>query len=140
MRDLTRKSQPANIEDIIAIVALYRPGPMENIPKYIASKKGEEQPEFLHELVTPITADTYGVIIYQEQVLQIAQTLAGYSLGEADILRKAMGKKIKAEMDQQRERFVTGAVEKGVEKNQASFIFDLVAKFAGYGFNKAHSA
>ncbi|MDH3743197.1 MAG: DNA polymerase III subunit alpha, partial [Hyphomicrobiales bacterium] len=140
MRDLTRKSQPANIEDIIAIVALYRPGPMENIPKYIASKKGEEQPEFLHELVTPITADTYGVIIYQEQVLQIAQVLAGYSLGEADILRKAMGKKIKAEMDQQRERFVTGAVEKGVDKKQASFIFDLVAKFAGYGFNKAHSA
>ena len=140
MRDLTRKSQPANIEDIIAIVALYRPGPMENIPKYIASKKGEEKPEFLHDLITPIVADTYGVIIYQEQVLQIAQVLAGYSLGEADILRKAMGKKIKEEMDKQRERFVSGAIEKGVEKAQAQFIFDLVAKFAGYGFNKAHSA
>ncbi len=140
MRDLTRKSQPNNIEDIIAIVALYRPGPMENIPKYIASKKGEEKPEFLHELITPIVSDTYGVIIYQEQVLQIAQVLAGYSLGEADILRKAMGKKIKAEMDKQRERFVSGATGKGVEKKQAEFIFDLVAKFAGYGFNKAHSA
>jgi DNA polymerase-3 subunit alpha len=140
MRDLTRKSQPSNIEDIIAIVALYRPGPMENIPKYIASKKGEEKPEFLHDLVTPIVADTYGVIIYQEQVLQIAQVLAGYSLGEADILRKAMGKKIKEEMDKQRERFVSGAVEKGVDGPRAEFIFDLVAKFAGYGFNKAHSA
>ncbi|MGI9464023.1 MAG: DNA polymerase III subunit alpha, partial [Aestuariivirgaceae bacterium] len=140
MRDLTRKSQPSNIEDIIAIVALYRPGPMENIPKYIACKRGDEQPEVLHDLVTPVVADTYGVIIYQEQVLQIAQLLAGYSLGEADILRKAMGKKIKAEMDQQRERFVTGAVAKGVDETRAEFIFDLVAKFAGYGFNKAHSA
>jgi DNA polymerase-3 subunit alpha len=140
MRDLIRKSQPSNIEDIIALVALYRPGPMENIPKYIACKKGEEQPEFLHEVITPIVADTYGVIIYQEQVLQIAQALSGYSLGEADILRKAMGKKIKAEMDQQKEKFVSGAVGNGVDKPQAEFIFELVAKFAGYGFNKAHSA
>ena len=140
MRDLIRKSQPSNIEDIIALVALYRPGPMENIPKYIACKRGDEQPEFLHDLITPIVADTYGVIIYQEQVLQIAQALAGYSLGEADILRKAMGKKIKSEMDQQRGRFVSGALENNVDKPRAEFIFDLVAKFAGYGFNKAHSA
>ncbi len=140
MRDLIRKSQPSNIEDIIALVALYRPGPMENIPKYIACKKGDEQPEFLHDVITPIVADTYGVIIYQEQVLQIAQALSGYTLGEADILRKAMGKKIKAEMDQQKEKFVSGAVANGVDQPQAEFIFELVAKFAGYGFNKAHSA
>ncbi len=140
MQDLMRKAQPENIEDLIAIVALYRPGPMENIPKYLAAKHGSEPPEFLHETVTPVLNDTYGVIIYQEQVLKIAQVLAGYSLGEADILRKAMGKKIKKEMDAQRERFVEGAMKNGVGKLQAHFIFDLVAKFAGYGFNKAHSA
>ncbi len=140
MKDLIRRARPNNIEDIIALVALYRPGPMENIPKYLASKHGDEQPEFLHETITPIVADTYGIIIYQEQVLQIAQVLSGYSLGEADILRKAMGKKIKSEMDQQKAKFVSGAVENGVDQAQAEFIFELVAKFAGYGFNRAHSA
>jgi DNA polymerase-3 subunit alpha len=140
MKDLIRRAKPGNIEDIIALVALYRPGPMENIPKYVAAKHGEEKPEFLHELLTPILEDTYGVIIYQEQVLQIAQVLANYSLGEADLLRRAMGKKIKSEMDEQMARFVSGAVENGVEKAQAEFIFQLVAKFAGYGFNRAHSA
>ncbi len=140
MKDLIRRARPDNIEDIIALVALYRPGPMENIPKYLASKSGEEKPEFLHETITPIVADTYGIIIYQEQVLQIAQVLSGYTLGEADILRKAMGKKIKAEMDQQKAKFVDGAVDNGVDKKQAEFIFELVAKFAGYGFNRAHSA
>ncbi len=142
MQDLMRKAQPENIEDLIAIVALFRPGPMENIPKYVACKHGDEEPEFLHKTITPVLEDTYGVIIYQEQVLKIAQVLAGYSLGEADILRKAMGKKIKAEMDAQRTRFVSGALEgnEGLDENHANFIFDLVAKFAGYGFNKAHSA
>ncbi|QPC41469.1 DNA polymerase III subunit alpha [Kaustia mangrovi] len=139
-KDLLRKARPTHIEDIIALVALYRPGPMDNIPKYLSAKHGEEAPEFLHDKVTPITADTYGVIIYQEQVMQIAQVLSGYSLGEADLLRRAMGKKIKAEMDQQKVRFVDGAVEQGVDKPQAEFIFELVAKFAGYGFNKSHSA
>ncbi|MGF7163193.1 DNA polymerase-3 subunit alpha [Rhodoligotrophos appendicifer] len=139
-KDLLRKALPTVLEDIIALVALYRPGPMDNIPKYLAAKHGEEAPEFLHEAVTPITADTYGVIIYQEQVMQIAQVLSGYSLGEADLLRRAMGKKIKSEMDQQKVRFVEGAVSKGVDKPQAEFIFELVAKFAGYGFNKSHSA
>ncbi len=129
-----------SIEDIIALVALYRPGPMENIPKYLAAGDGREDPEFLHETIEPVVEDTYGVIIYQEQVMQIAQVFAGYSLGEADLLRRAMGKKIKSEMDAQRERFVTGAVERGVEKKQAEFVFDLVDKFAGYGFNKSHSA
>ena len=142
MQDLMRKAVPENIEDLIAIVALFRPGPMENIPKYVACKHGLEQPEFLHETITPVLEDTYGVIIYQEQVLKIAQVLAGYSLGEADILRKAMGKKIQAEMDAQRVRFVRGALEgnKDLDEAHANFIYDLVAKFAGYGFNKAHSA
>ncbi len=142
MQDLMRKAQPENIEDLIAIVALFRPGPMENIPKYVACKHGDEEPEFLHKTITPVLEDTYGVIIYQEQVLKIAQVLAGYSLGEADILRKAMGKKIKSEMDAQRTRFVKGALEgnEGLSEAHANFIFDLVAKFAGYGFNKAHSA
>ena len=142
MQDLMRKAVPENIEDLIAIVALFRPGPMENIPKYVACKHGHEQPEFLHDKLTPVLADTYGVIIYQEQVLKIAQVLAGYSLGEADILRKAMGKKIVEEMDGQRIRFVKGALEGNddIDEPHANFIFDLVAKFAGYGFNKAHSA
>ena len=140
MRDLVRQARPTNIEDIIALVALYRPGPMENIPKYLACKHGREKPEFLHETIVPVVEDTYGVIIYQEQVMQIAQVFAGYSLGEADLLRRAMGKKIKAEMEAQRERFVSGAVERGVAPKQAEFVFDLVDKFAGYGFNKSHSA
>tara|TARA_R110002110_G_scaffold34834_2_gene118116 strand:- start:191 stop:3610 length:3420 start_codon:yes stop_codon:yes gene_type:complete len=140
MRDLVRKAQPTNIEDIIALVALYRPGPMENIPKYLACKHGKDEPEFLHETIEPVVEDTYGVIIYQEQVMQIAQVFAGYSLGEADLLRRAMGKKIKSEMDAQRARFVSGAVEKGVDPKQAEVVFDLVDKFAGYGFNKSHSA
>ena len=140
MRNILRQARPDCLEDIIAIVALYRPGPMENIPKYVACKHGREEPLVLHEKVSPITAPTYGVIIYQEQVMQIAQVLAGYSLGEADLLRRAMGKKIKSEMQAQRARFVEGAVANGVEEGKAQHIFDLVDKFAGYGFNKSHSA
>ena len=127
-------------EDIIALVALYRPGPMDNIPTYNRRKHGEEEPDYLHELLEPILQETYGVIIYQEQVMQIAQVLSGYSLGEADLLRRAMGKKIKAEMDAQRQRFVDGAVDQGVKKSDAVMVFDLVAKFASYGFNKSHAA
>ncbi len=140
MRGLLREAGVDNFSDIIALVALYRPGPMENIPKYVACKHGREQPEFLHDSITPVTADTYGVIIYQEQVMQIAQVFAGFSLGQADLLRRAMGKKIKSEMDAQRGSFVEGAIERGVDKKQAGYVFDLVDKFAGYGFNKAHSA
>lgn len=140
MRDLIRQAMPSTIEDIIALVALYRPGPMENIPKYLACKHGKEKPEVLHETINPVTEDTYGVIIYQEQVMQVAQVFAGYTLGEADLLRRAMGKKIKAEMDAQRARFVKGAKEKGVSADQANYVFDIVDKFAGYGFNKSHSA
>ena len=140
MRDSLRKLKPDSFGDIIAMVALYRPGPMDNIPSYIARKHGQEPVAELHPMLNPILSETYGVIIYQEQVMQIAQVLSGYSLGEADLLRRAMGKKIKEEMAQQRNRFVEGAVAKGVDKAQAGSIFDLVDKFAGYGFNKSHAA
>ncbi|MBL8837436.1 MAG: DNA polymerase III subunit alpha, partial [Alphaproteobacteria bacterium] len=140
MRDAMRRLKPDRFEDIIALVALYRPGPMENIPRYIACKHGEETPEYLHPKLEPILKETFGVIVYQEQVMQIAQVLAGYSLGGADLLRRAMGKKIRAEMEAQRDVFVKGAMEQGVEKAQAAQIFDLLAKFADYGFNKSHAA
>ncbi|HEY4343276.1 MAG TPA: DNA polymerase III subunit alpha [Parvibaculum sp.] len=140
MRDVLRKLEADRFEDIIALVALYRPGPMDNIPSYIARKHGTEKPDYLHPLLEPVLKETYGVIIYQEQVMQIAQILSGYSLGEADLLRRAMGKKIKAEMEAQKERFTTGAVDKAVDKKQAAQIFELVDKFAGYGFNKSHAA
>ncbi len=140
MRDVLRQMKPDVFEDIIALVALYRPGPMDNIPKFINTKQGREDPDYLHPWLESVLQETYGVIVYQEQVMEIAQILAGYSLGDADLLRRAMGKKIKAEMDAQQSRFVDGAVKKGVDKKQASFIFELVAKFAGYGFNKSHAA
>ncbi len=140
MRDALRKLKPDRFEDIIAMVALYRPGPMANIQSFINRKHGTEEPDYLHELIRPILEETYGVIIYQEQVMQIAQVLSGYSLGEADLLRRAMGKKIKKEMDEQRAHFVDGAVANKVDKGRAEYIFELVAKFAGYGFNKSHAA
>lgn len=128
------------IEDIVALVALYRPGPMANIPVYCDCKHGRAKPDYLHPMLEPYLKETFGVIIYQEQVMQIAQAMAGYSLGEADLLRRAMGKKIRAEMEKQRERFVSGAAGRGIEKAQADTIFDLLAKFADYGFNKSHAA
>jgi DNA polymerase-3 subunit alpha len=140
MRDAVRRLRPDRIEDIIALVALYRPGPMDNIPKYIAVKQGSEKADYLHPKLEGTLKETYGVIIYQEQVMQIAQVLSGYSLGGADLLRRAMGKKVQAEMDAQRKVFVDGAVANGVDEAKASQIFDLVDKFAGYGFNKSHAA
>jgi DNA polymerase-3 subunit alpha len=140
MRESLRKLKPDRFGDIIAMVSLYRPGPMDNIPTYINRKYGLEEVDYLHPRIKSVLEETYGVIIYQEQVMQIAQRLSGYSLGEADLLRRAMGKKIKAEMDKQRARFVEGAVKNDVNKGQADYIFDLVAKFAGYGFNKSHAA
>jgi DNA polymerase-3 subunit alpha len=140
MRKALIGMKPDRIEDLIALVALYRPGPMENIPTYNARKHGEEEIASIHPKIDHLVAETQGVIVYQEQVMQIAQELSGYSLGEADLLRRAMGKKIRAEMDQQRVRFVDGAVERGVDKAQANMIFDLLAKFADYGFNKSHAA
>ena len=140
MRDVLRKLKPDRFEDIIAVVALYRPGPMENIPSYIKRKHGEEQPDYLHPLLEGILKETYGIMIYQEQVMQIAQVLSGYTLGGADLLRRAMGKKIQAEMNAQRVNFVEGAKKNKVEEGRASSIFDQVDKFAGYGFNKSHAA
>ncbi len=140
MRDTLRKLRPGNIEEIIALISLYRPGPMENIDVYVDCKFGRRPPDMLHPTLEPILKETYGVIIYQEQVMQIAQVLSGYSLGEADLLRRAMGKKKKEEMDKQKVRFIKGASEKGVDPDQADRIFELVAKFAGYGFNKSHAA
>ncbi len=140
MRRALLDLKPDRFEDIIAIVALYRPGPMDNIPAFCARKHGRETPDYLHESLTDILKETYGIIVYQEQVMQIAQVLSGYSLGEADVLRRAMGKKIKAEMDKQKALFVDGAVKNGLIKQQADNIFELVAKFANYGFNKSHAA
>ncbi|MBO9133102.1 DNA polymerase III subunit alpha [Rhizobium sp. B230/85] len=140
MRKALLGMRPDCIEDIIALVALYRPGPMENIPTYNARKHGEEEIESIHPMIDHLVKETQGVIVYQEQVMQIAQVLSGYSLGEADLLRRAMGKKIKAEMDQQRVRFVEGSMKNGVSKVQSDNIFELLAKFANYGFNKSHAA
>jgi DNA polymerase-3 subunit alpha len=140
MRESLKRLRPDRFEDIIAMVALYRPGPMDNIPTYISRKHGEELGDFLHPLLEPILKETYGVIIYQEQVMQIAQAMAGYSLGEADLLRRAMGKKDKNEMAKQKSRFVEGALKNKVKKADAEYIFELVDKFAGYGFNKSHAA
>ncbi|AMJ63508.1 DNA polymerase III subunit alpha [Bosea sp. PAMC 26642] len=140
MRRALVEMKADRIEDLIALVALYRPGPMDNIPSYCRRKLGQEAPTYLHPKMEPILSETHGIIVYQEQVMQVAQALSGYSLGEADLLRRAMGKKIKSEMDAQRDRFVRGAVEGGMTKDIASEIFDLLAKFADYGFNKSHAA
>jgi DNA polymerase-3 subunit alpha len=140
MRDAIRKLKPDRFEDIIAMVALYRPGPMDNIPSFINRKHGKEAPDYLYPTLEPILKETYGIMIYQEQVMQIAQVLSGYSLGNADLLRRAMGKKIREEMEAQRKTFIDGATERGVTSEKAGQIFDQVNKFAGYGFNKSHAA
>jgi DNA polymerase-3 subunit alpha len=140
MRRALLDMRPDRFEDIIALVALYRPGPMANIPTYCSRKHGREQPDYIHPKLEPVLRETFGVIVYQEQVMQAAQMLSGYSLGEADLLRRAMGKKIRSEMQQQRSRFVTGCVERSIEKGQAEAIFELLERFADYGFNKSHAA
>ncbi len=140
MRDVLRKVKPDRFEDIIALVALYRPGPMEDIPKYIAVKNGTEPVDYMHPALEGILKETFGIMVYQEQVMQIAQVLSGYTLGKADLLRRAMGKKIKSEMEAQRKAFIDGAVARGMDAAQAEMIFEKVNKFAGYGFNKCHSA
>ena len=141
MRDLCRKFQIGSIEHITALVALYRPGPMDLIPEYIKRRHGEVKIEYDHPLLEPIARETYGILIYQEQVMQAAQALAGYTLGAADILRRAMGKKKVEEMQKQREKFVKGCAEKNkIPAPKANQIFDLLEKFAGYGFNKSHAA
>ncbi|SMX31288.1 DNA polymerase III subunit alpha [Actibacterium lipolyticum] len=140
MMDALRQMKPTCIEDIVALVALYRPGPMENIPTYCQVKNGQKERESVHPLIDHILEETQGIIVYQEQVMQIAQVMAGYSLGGADLLRRAMGKKIKEAMDAERPKFEKGAGENGVPAKKASEVFDLLEKFANYGFNKSHAA
>ncbi len=140
MMDALRRMRPTCIEDIVALVALYRPGPMENIPTYCEVKNGQRDLESLHPLIDHILEETQGIIVYQEQVMQIAQEMAGYSLGGADLLRRAMGKKIAEEMAKERPKFVEGSLANGVEKKKAMEVFDLLEKFANYGFNKSHAA
>jgi DNA polymerase III subunit alpha len=140
MRDLMRKMKPDHINDLVALVALYRPGPMDSIPKYIACKNGKEAVDYLHPLLEPILRETYGVMTYQDDVMRIARELAGYTMGEADLLRRAMGKKIPAEMIMHREKFLKGAGERGIIPSVAEQIFEQAEKFAGYGFNKGHAA
>jgi len=140
MRDAIKQMKPNKFDDIIALVALYRPGPMSNIPIYNDCKNGLKEPEYIHPSIKNILEPTYGIIIYQEQVMQIAQTLAGFTAGEADILRRAMGKKKRAELERQKERFVNGAVKNGIKKDLANYIFAKIEPFAEYGFNKSHAA
>lgn len=140
MQDALRRLKPDSIQDIIALGSLYRPGPMDNIPTYIACKHGLQAPDYLHEMLRPVLEETYGVVIYQEQVLEIAKIIAGYSLGSADLLRRAMGKKIKSEMAEQEAIFIKGAMANNISRQKAESIFATVAKFAGYGFNKAHAS
>ncbi len=140
MREAIKNLKPDCINDLIALASLYRPGPMDNIPHYINRKHGLEKIDYIHPSLTEVLKETYGIIVYQEQVMQIAQTLANYSLGEADLLRRAMGKKNKKEMDVQRAKFIDQAIANGIDEEQANVIFNLVDKFASYGFNKSHAA
>jgi len=140
MKDMLKQAMPDCFEDIIALVALYRPGPMDLIPDFCRRKHGKQRVEYPHPLTEPILKETYGIAVYQEQVMQIAQVVAGYSLGGADLLRRAMGKKKKEEMDAQRKTFTEGATKNNMTEKQASELFDLLEKFAGYGFNKSHAA
>jgi DNA polymerase-3 subunit alpha len=140
MRDLIKRAHPDRFEDVIALVALFRPGPMELIPSFIARKRGEERVEYLDKRLEPILSPTYGIMVYQEQVMQIAQVIGGYTLGGADLLRRAMGKKLPEEMAKHRDIFVAGAEKNGLARARATQLFDLMEKFAGYGFNKSHAA
>ena len=140
MKETLKQLKPDKFEDIIAIVALYRPGPMANIPAYIERKHEREKPDYIHPLLENLLKETYGVVIYQEQVMGVARELSGYSDGEADLLRRAMGKKIQKEMNAQKQRFVDGCGQKNIKPNEALTIFDLLSKFADYGFNKSHAA
>ena len=140
MQGMLRDAKPSRLEDLIALNALYRPGPMDLIPSFVARKHGREEIEYPHPLVEKVLAETYGIMVYQEQVMQTAQVLGGYSLGGADLLRRAMGKKKVEEMVKHRATFCEGAAKQGIDENKAGEIFDLMEKFAGYGFNKSHAA
>jgi len=140
MSSVLKQLQPDKFEEIIAVVALFRPGPMDNIPSFCNRKHGRENIDYIHPMLKDVLKETYGIIVYQEQVMEIAQVLSNYTLGEADLLRRAMGKKIQKEMDAQKIRFIDGALKNKIDRKEASKIFDLVDKFAGYGFNKSHAA
>ncbi|MBD1380102.1 DNA polymerase III subunit alpha [Metabacillus arenae] len=139
MRSVLKRLKPTTLEDIVAVNALYRPGPMENIPHFIKRKHKQETVRYLHPDLEPILRNTYGVIVYQEQIMEIASKMAGFTLGEADLLRRAVGKKIKELLDKERDRFVTGCLKKGYKENTAHKLYDLIVKFANYGFNRSHS-
>ena len=139
VRATLRQMKPTEFNDIVALVALYRPGPMSNIPTYNECKNGQRTPDYIHETLEKILKPTYGIIIYQEQVMQIAQTLAGFTAGEADILRRAMGKKKRAELEKQKEKFISGALKNGIKKDVANYVFTKIEPFADYGFNKSHA-
>ncbi|HEX6016742.1 MAG TPA: DNA polymerase III subunit alpha, partial [Burkholderiaceae bacterium] len=140
MQGMLRDAKPNRLEDLIALNAMFRPGPMDNIPAFCARKHGREAVQYPHPLLEQVLGETYGIMVYQEQVMQVAQLLAGYSLGEADVLRRAMGKKKPEEMAKQRAKFRAGCAAKAIDADQADEIFDLMEKFAGYGFNKSHAA
>jgi len=140
MKDMLKQAKPDCFEDIVALVALYRPGPMDLIPEFCKRKLGQQKVTYPHPATESILKETYGIAVYQEQVMQIAQAVAGYSLGSADLLRRAMGKKDKVEMDAQRTDFIAGATKNDLDEKQATALFDLLEKFAGYGFNKSHAA
>ncbi|HEY8047537.1 MAG TPA: DNA polymerase III subunit alpha, partial [Ramlibacter sp.] len=140
MQGMLRDAKPTRLEDLVALNAMFRPGPMENIPSFCARKNGREEVVYPHPLLEPVLSETYGIMVYQEQVMQAAQLLGGYSLGGADLLRRAMGKKKAEEMALHRDIFRKGAAEKGISQGKADEIFDLMEKFAGYGFNKSHAA
>ncbi|MDA7606611.1 DNA polymerase III subunit alpha [Pelagibacteraceae bacterium] len=139
VRATLRQMKPTEFNDIVALVALYRPGPMSNIPTYNECKNGQRTPDYIHDTLEKILKPTYGIIIYQEQVMQIAQTLAGFTAGEADILRRAMGKKKRSELEKQKEKFITGALKNGIKKDVANYVFTKIEPFADYGFNKSHA-
>ena len=139
VRATLRQMKPTEFNDIVALVALYRPGPMSNIPTYNECKNGQRTPDYIHETLEKILKPTYGIIIYQEQVMQIAQTLADFTAGEADILRRAMGKKKRAELEKQKEKFISGAIKNGIKKDVANYVFTKIEPFADYGFNKSHA-
>ena len=139
VRETLRQMKPNKFDDIVALVALYRPGPMSNIPTYNDCKNGLKKPDYIHETLEKILEPTYGIIIYQEQVMQIAQTLAGFTAGQADILRRAMGKKKRSELEKQKEKFINGAINNGIKKDVANYVFTKIEPFADYGFNKSHA-
>ena len=140
MKETIMKVMPDRFEDLIAIVSLYRPGPMDNIPTYVNRKHQKESVKYPHKDLKEILDETYGIMVYQEQVMLIAQKVAGFSLSKADLLRRAMGKKIKSEMDAQKSNFLDGCIKNKINKYQAENLFNEIAKFAGYGFNKSHAA